>query len=1337
MPFAVIAIVLLIIGSAYGVMITQSNETEEVAENIITELSSLDQAIENTRSSIERGLGEVIFEISNDPEGGSLENRAEIFKDRSKKWMNSSFPSMDRGVSVSIKDFNFDLVAESLKMSSGDAFTEGFSPSYLKAEGHYSAKFSSGSGTAERVVSVSSDGTCALPLVAEQGSLFDNMVSGNGSALSQIMTYQLTSLAQYRVLNGYGALGQYGDMGTMSIITSSDVKASYESSLRLIETLVFRSDSELSGLKKVDMADIFVADDGYVEIDLSAIYSQAMISVMDDLILKWFDYLYGNILLDKADDYLDKVRNAWDSLKGFFTKNNEFSAAPYIERVLTENGLDLEHHRYLLSGKSASINIPDTVINIDGGSITIPGSKSSVQYPSVDLMGWSGISKFKSDYRDGNNEIREWIRNVLNAAAVGIGSNKALGTVRIPIDAGDDKDLMSEICNAVELALSKGDSEIERIMGSSIQDQNISDPFYASIFRVISSGQDEIYGISTFKENIRTTVEFGIKRSAADNSITLSDADIQRAVDVAMNSNNIKNIIRGYEDAVQGCLSELAALEKVPGGQPGIIKEISIALVTKNLMFTDIYTNIPKRIITLCNEVRENMDINGYSGLVDLPGTDKFTLTDGDGRISIERLKMGSISSPRIELKGPSENSKDCIHYVGFNENTGASFATTFSVLLNGSLDYTVTSSGTIESSMGKTDSQYKGGLDVDLELKIVVASGWGLAGVNYNPSNNLLEDAWNALIDLLSPILEPLRKVLSMIMDALSILNSALMEFSKYVAAVVEKLYNALIVPLEKIGNFINEKLNDLFNFVLEKAVDAVQWIVDVTMSKQTVGFSFMGFTVTFTTKLATLVNNTKTLLTVTMSCVVDKLTVSGSITIKQKGSGSTKEMLLTGNASIKGDGWEVSADIDPMMKSTKHLIAMNGYVKGVKFDILLPDLIQYKQVEFSLSDIPAIGMMLSNIPLPIPGMKASVDAGINLKYNIPFETGILINEFELNPPGEDRDKEWVEIYNATKTRVDLTGYTIHAGSSPKTKVHVIEDLTLSPGQREVIYLPGAFLNNSGSSLISAGECVILKAPDGTEVDKTPAKKDSRNDSFTWQRVADGAIDWTFAEGTPGTGNCGGLVSGEMVKTQIIKILKDSAVKTMGEMKALKSTGDLSEFFKAAMHHAITSGIEMLAGCLVEASIFVSLDITDATSTVCTGIRVALFIDSGFIEEGLKYLVGEIEALLLNIENPYGLKPKEVLVNNLYLGVTVYTGITSPRFMKNNDAYPNVKIGVHVNSNMAGLGRIIGSELGEWKVTVGIIILDCPSIIVPAPLKADPTRDSDLWLLRATFTSV
>jgi hypothetical protein len=1335
MPFAIIAVVLLILGSAYGAISVLAKESEQNSENIISELNSIDSMIVSTEHMIEKGLGEIIFQISTDPNGGTLTERKDTFDKRAAQWMSKTFPRHDKGVLVTLLDYNADLSIESLKLASNDSLTEGFTPSYLKATGRYTATFVSDSGTSTRTTDISTDGSCALPLVVEQGSFFDNMIVGPGSVLSQMMSYQLTSLAQYRVLNGYGVLAEYGNMGTMSILTHADVNEAYQNSMKIIELMSFKntSDENWNNLEKVDLADMLVSKDGYIELDISAIYSQALMSIMDDLVLKWLDYFYGNVLLNVYDTVSDSIGDALNSLVGFFTGKDKNTAAPYIEAILEENGYDVSKHRYLMSGKTFKKKK-----NIDGRTdhISIPGFSVDIPYPSVDLMDWEGVKKFKSTYRHETNEIREWLRNIVNTAAVEIGQSKAFGTIRIDINPEDEESLLQTVSVAIDAALDKGNDSVNRIMTSAISSQTIIDPFYAEVYLMISRDSDKIYGLSTFDDNVKKQLRTAIEKELEERIGTILDPNvIETIVNKAYESNDVGSAKSTYTSAVESCINDLTVLQNVPGGQSGLLKNIAKDLFKAGLIITDVFTDVHKRIRTLCEEVLRNEEMEAYDGLIHLPEGRDFILVDGNGNTSVEKLALIKTTSPIIDIKGPNNNLGDCVHYVGFNDSTGASYATTFSLTLKDTISYQATSAGTLETAMRTHDSAYNGSTGIDIDLKITVASAWGLAGVkDYQASNTILEDAWNLLIKLLSPILEPLRKIVSMISDALSILGSALMEIAKYVAAIVERLYNALMEPLEQLKNFIEQKLDSFFNTAVEKAVEAVQWIVGIDLSKQTVGFSFMGFTLTFTTQMSTWINNTKNLLTVKLTGSISNLTFSGSVTIKQRGSGSDKEMLLSGGAEISGQNWNVKADIDPLMKSTKHMIVFNGHVKGVAFDIMLPDLIQYQQIDFTLSDVPGLGAALSNIPIPIPGMKASVDAGINLKYNIPFETGILINEFELNPPGDDKGNEWVELLNATYSTVDLTGYTIHAGSDPKAKVFTITSLTLSPGQREVIVLPGSFLNNSGSNLLSGGEFVVLNNPSGETVDITPGKKDSKNDGYTWQRVADGAIDWTFAQGTPGGGNCGGLVSGEMVKTQMMKILKDSAMKTMGKMKKLTSVDDLSEFFKIAIHDAITVGIEMIAGCLVEAAIFVSLDITDASSTTCVGFMIALFIDSGFVEEGLKYLVGEIESILLNIENPYGLKLRSVFTDNIYLGITVYAGLTTPKFLGDVNLYPKVKLGVHINTNVSGLIRLIGGDDGTWKVTAGVIIMDCPSALLPSAMKADKTLSSDLWLVRAVF---
>lgn len=183
-----------------------------------------------------------------------------------------------------------------------------------------------------------------------------------------------------------------------------------------------------------------------------------------------------------------------------------------------------------------------------------------------------------------------------------------------------------------------------------------------------------------------------------------------------------------------------------------------------------------------------------------------------------------------------------------------------------------------------------------------------------------------------------------------------------------------------------------------------------------------------------------------------------------------------------------------------------------------------------------------LSNIPCPIgyyvgnrlaysngtiyywQGSPKSSGCGGNGFYQLetvetPPAPTLIINEVELNPPGEDSGAEWIELYNPTTHPVGLTGwsvtYTSYGGG-----VESLPDVTVLPKGYFVYTYTKRRLNNSSGSPIK------LIAPDGTVVDATPpGLKDTYNDLRTWQRIpndvdSDSLSDWIFKYYTPNKGN-------------------------------------------------------------------------------------------------------------------------------------------------------------------------------------------------------------------------
>ncbi len=134
--------------------------------------------------------------------------------------------------------------------------------------------------------------------------------------------------------------------------------------------------------------------------------------------------------------------------------------------------------------------------------------------------------------------------------------------------------------------------------------------------------------------------------------------------------------------------------------------------------------------------------------------------------------------------------------------------------------------------------------------------------------------------------------------------------------------------------------------------------------------------------------------------------------------------------------------------------------------------------------------------------------------------EDHVVINEIDLNPPGDDSKRvfEWIELYNPTNTTVDLGGWSIGATTGIKTTYKIAEGTKLKSGGF-TIFAYGPLWFPDTSSVIQ------LKNKDGTIIDATPTLRDIENGLKSWQRAADGldtnsSTDWLFRTSNAGSSN-------------------------------------------------------------------------------------------------------------------------------------------------------------------------------------------------------------------------
>src|SRR5215207_3258719 len=128
--------------------------------------------------------------------------------------------------------------------------------------------------------------------------------------------------------------------------------------------------------------------------------------------------------------------------------------------------------------------------------------------------------------------------------------------------------------------------------------------------------------------------------------------------------------------------------------------------------------------------------------------------------------------------------------------------------------------------------------------------------------------------------------------------------------------------------------------------------------------------------------------------------------------------------------------------------------------------------------------------------------------------QTPVMINEIELNPPGEyDEGKEWLELYNPSDEDINIGNFEISTASESAT-IKLQPDAIIEAGETYVIELEEQILSNTVDSLVLTDQTgdIIL--------DRTPSLVDRSDDDRTWQRIPDGNNEWQFVENTEGNSN-------------------------------------------------------------------------------------------------------------------------------------------------------------------------------------------------------------------------
>jgi hypothetical protein len=133
---------------------------------------------------------------------------------------------------------------------------------------------------------------------------------------------------------------------------------------------------------------------------------------------------------------------------------------------------------------------------------------------------------------------------------------------------------------------------------------------------------------------------------------------------------------------------------------------------------------------------------------------------------------------------------------------------------------------------------------------------------------------------------------------------------------------------------------------------------------------------------------------------------------------------------------------------------------------------------------------------------------------------TGVLINEFEQNPLGEDAGNEWVELFNPTNQAVNVSGWVLIPTRNRIHNATLQAGSIIAPLGYLIVQAPFQWLDNEW-------EIIVLKDAAGNTIDTTRNATDTYNDDRSWQRFPNGQdtnndADWAFQPATKGVSNGG-----------------------------------------------------------------------------------------------------------------------------------------------------------------------------------------------------------------------
>jgi len=1135
-------------------------------------------------------------------------------------------------------------------------------------------------------------------------------------------------------------------------------------------------------------------------IDPQTVVAQAMYGLSDQLCVKVLDYMGWLGELDSAKSALDKIGQTMDFVMSYLTGEDKAKEAvtTWIAKTLDRAGEGGSPLEPLFSGDGDfAVPVPQRQYFVEDAAgnlypVWVGNISAVVDLPSYDILSSDEWRDFYPAFKGSQSSIRTLVQDSVTRLAFDISGIAELDMGQTSINPADGKDVFSALADgtgAVKIRLDQG------ALSSAAKDL----PLFSEEYKLAQGLRDFIY-----RRDLDLVDRPGLLQDAYSDlaSKILSSAKHAYILDLAV---PVEEQIRGlvtsdlesdpswgvgsmaasFIDGVcRQRLNHISSLvngsvAKADDGFAGpLIDSVASMLIAGAQGFPGLKSAIEESLTGFARGVLSQKEISAFKDSVYLDLTNPFEFWEGDrastnGKNSVmaESLSVsvpdglpdlqvvpydpgagsGSLDNmfPTGDLlvqvqrpwqfdRGRSEYPN--VHMTSIFNLSATPFTTQWTVSVLGMVEMVTSSKDSAFQSLLSDGGPHPSSkVRIELSFPVVLHSAWPLQGVEYNPSSTALADIVAAAKKFIDSVWKKLEPAFGWIKDGLERLYRFIGHAFETLASFATKIVKAVASALQTLVETLQTYVQKIADSVLGRAVRA---FIDLT-GRVEFRISLYGFVVIVQTYLPDLLYRQGTDM-LRLTVCTNRLGPGISLGVRiAKMSDGSFDIIANGTLTMRGLSVEVR--VDPLMHIMRRFVELHCIAKKWAMDIMIPEVEPYELAQVSTANIPGVGAFLSNIPIPVLGVSASIEAGLRLKYSAPFPSDVVINEFESNSQGVDADNEWVELYNPLDKPRCVDGWTVTTQHG-KSNSFVLTG-TIPRNGLMVFKLPGVFIDNGvpGDSF-NDGDSLVLQDPAGLIADTTPMLSDGANDDRTWQRSWDGGPKWIFAQGTMGNSNGVPvlLASSDFIAKALFEAFKQAFTETQLQ-EVTASLDFLVLFAKRVLNDFIENMISLVGEIIHEVTFFIKVTVNDASGSAGIGFRTSFVITGGAIVELLRWLIHSFATFIVNLgraSNPiaYPAFPPGFFVG-LYLKFELLFEVGVPKMIRMLGAAASAgqrfECAVVISPNMPALGKIVGKNWGNWSIDFGVCLSGVPKEFASAFLLKDTGDLIDFWIVKARLYGI